>query len=192
MAVRLKLVVVAHVAAYFRALAQGDGDVFLLATRAKRAIFTLTNHKTSIAGYFGQHRSLTIAAMASTTGVTIVFGEILVAAIGERCATNGVHAMRPVECDTKRARCMAGITFDNVARVTLQLRGGDVVVSERIGVWPDRMRAAVTAFAHDAIVTLLLTIFVTAEAIETVVFSEARSRCGEWRGTCIPWRPGLQ
>ena len=60
--------------------------------------------------------------------------------------------------------------------MALELVGRDIVVGIGIGVRPDRVGAAVTAFAHDPAVTLTAAVVVPAEAIERLVLGPARVR----------------
>ena len=67
---------------------------------------------------------------------------------------------------------MTGIAFYDSADMPLELTGRHIVVGQRIGVWPDCMGTAMTAFTHDAIVSLVLAILVTAKTVETVVLGK--------------------
>ena len=80
--------------------------------------------------------------MAVRAGTGIIFGEVFVAAPGECGITpNGVHAVRTVQgIQAIHGRAVAGAALDDSSRMTLELRGSDVVIGVRVGIRPFSVR----------------------------------------------------
>ena len=154
-----ELVLVARVAAHGRSLQQRDGLVAVVVGLAACA-----SPRRATARCPGPSGRGTCGNVS-----LVVLGDFLVLQAVQLRVVDRMHAVRTLERQAERARRVARRALDQRSAVPLQLRGGDVVVGRGIRVRPLGVRAAVTALAADAAVSLR-------QPVQLLVLGEARRR----------------